>query len=167
MRGRDPFGLYAGVGGALLVKTLLLSVVVVVRGPLLYWYRFWTDVSFRDVYVTLSFAAFLWLFWVTYVVMRAGYGCGRIRAVGRVLVAVAVPVIALAALLQWSGLEAALTTFNDQMALLPLGLSRILGITVHLGIPAQVPLYLLGFAVMLAGLGLLFGAARRTRPAAR
>ncbi|HQR79425.1 MAG TPA: hypothetical protein PLT68_04320, partial [Actinomycetota bacterium] len=161
IRGRDPFALYAGVGGALLVKTLLLSLVVVIRGPLLYWYRFWTDASFRDVYVTASFAAFLWLFWVTYVVLRTGYGCGRLRALGRVLVAVAVPVIALGALLQGSGLEAALTTFNDQMALLPLGLSRILGITVHLGIPAQLPLYLLGLGAVLAAAGLLLGAARR------
>ena len=33
------------------------------------------------------------------------------------------------------GLERALTAWNDQMALLPWGLSRILGITVYLGIP--------------------------------
>ncbi|MFC7485106.1 hypothetical protein ACFQX7_40615 [Luedemannella flava] len=32
------------------------------------------------------------------------------------------------------GLERALTVWNDQLALLPWGLSRILGITVHLGI---------------------------------
>ncbi|MBK6763156.1 MAG: hypothetical protein IPG68_07685 [Micrococcales bacterium] len=161
VRGRDPFALYAGVGAALLLKTLLLSVVVVVRGPLLYWYRFWTDEQFRTVYVTISFAAFLWLFWVTYVVMRSAYGCGRLRGLGRVLVAVAVPVVALGGLMQWSGLEAALTTFNDQMALLPLGLSRILGITVHLGIPTELPLYLLGFGAVLGLVGLAMGASRR------
>ena len=161
IRGRDPFALYAGVGAALLLKTLLLSAVVVVRGPLLYWYRFWTDEQFRDIYVTLSFAAFLWLFWVVYVLMRSSYECGRLRALGRVLVAVAVPVVVLGGLMQWSGLEAALTTFNDQMALLPLGLSRILGITVHLGIPTELPLYLLGFGVVLGVVGLAMGAGRR------
>ncbi len=166
IRGRDPFALYAGAGAALLLKTALLSVVVMVRGPGLYWYRFWTDEQYRNVYVTLSFALFLWLFWVTYVVMRSAYGLGRARSFGRVLLAIAVPVLGLGALMQVFGLEASLTTFNDQMALLPLGLSRILGITVHLGIPPELPLYVLAFGGLLAVVGLLFGGARRlARPA--
>jgi hypothetical protein len=86
---------------------------------------------------------------------------GRARSFGRVLLAIAIPVLALGALMQVSGLEASLTTFNDQMALLPLGLSRILGITVHLGIPTELPLYVLAFGGLLAVLGLLFGGARR------
>ena len=64
------------------------------------------------------------------------------------------------------GLEAALTTFNDQMALLPMGLSRILGLTVHLGIPTEIPMYLLAVGAILACLGALLGALRRPRPAA-
>ena len=161
VRGRNPFALYAGVGGALLLKTVVLSVVVVVRGPLFYWYRFWTDEQFRTIYVTVSFAAFLWLFWVTYVVMRSAYGCGRLRATGRVLVALGAPLLALGGLMWAFGLESSLTTFNDQMALLPLGLSRILGITVHLGIPTSIPLYLVVLGVVLIALGLVFGAGRR------
>ncbi|MER6592177.1 hypothetical protein ABT214_10045 [Micromonospora purpureochromogenes] len=44
--------------------------------------------------------------------------------------------------------------WNDQMALLPWGLSRILGITVHLGIPAGLPGYaaVAGAALTAAGL---------------
>ena len=163
IRGCDPFALYAAVGGALLLKTVLLSAVAVVRGPLFYWYQFWVDEQFRTLYVTFSFAAFLWLFWVTYVVMRSAYGCGRLRGIGRVLLSVAVPMLALGSLMQISGLEAALTTFNDQMALLPLGLSRILGITVHLGIPTSIPSYLMVVAAVLGVIGLLCGAGRRTR----
>ncbi len=78
--------------------------------------------------------------------------------------AVAVPMIALGALMQWSGLEAALTTFNNQMALLPLGLSKILGLTVHLGIPTEIPLYLLVLGLMLAAVGFVMGAGRRPMP---
>lgn len=161
VRGRDPFPLYAALGGAFLLKTVLLSLVVVLRGPLFYWYRFWTDETYRTVYVTLSVAAFLWLFWVTYVVLRAPYGLGRRASLGRVLIGVAAPVLGLGALMQVSGLETALTTFNNQMALLPLGLSRILGITVHLGIPTSIPLYLLVLGAVLAVVGLLLGAWRR------
>jgi hypothetical protein len=154
------------VGGALLAKTLLLSAVTVTRGPLGYWYRMWTDDQWRTVYATVSVAAFLWLFLVTYAVLRTSYGRTRPRALGLVLVGVAAPMVALGALMAWSGLEAALTTFNDQMALLPLGLSRILGITVHLGIPTEIPAYLVAAGAVLALVGLVLGAARRsTTPA--
>ena len=88
-------------------------------------------------------------------------GWGRLAALGRVLVGVAVPMVALGALMMWSGLESALTTFNDQMALLPLGLSRILGITVHLGIPTEIPLYLVIAGAGLALIGFVLGAARK------
>ena len=67
------------------------------------------------------------------------------------------------------GLEAALTAWNDEMALLPWGLSRILGISVYLDIPADtawwaaiagVVLVVVGAAVV--ALGALVGRARRS-----
>jgi hypothetical protein len=157
----DAFALYAAAGGALLARTALLSAITVGRGPLGYWYRMWTDEQWRTVYTTVAVAGFLWLFLVTYAVLRTCYGRTRPRALGLVLLGIAAPMVALGALTAWSGLEAALTTFNDQMALLPLGLSRILGITVHLGIPTELPLYLLAAGVVLALAGLLLGATRR------
>jgi hypothetical protein len=161
LRADDAFGLYAGVGGALLLKTALLSAAVVSRGPLSYWYRYWTDEQWRKVYVTLSFVAFLWLFWVTYVVLRSAYGYGRSRSLGRVLMAVGAPMIGLGGVMMWSGLESALTTFNNQMALLPLGLSKILGITVHLGIPTDIPRYLFVAGGVVVAIGLALGATRK------
>lgn len=161
LRRVDAFALYAGVGGALLVKTALLCAVTVARGPLGHWYRMWTDETWRTVHTTLAVAAFLWLFFVTYAVLRTSYSGTRRRALGLVLVGIAVPTLGLGALMAAAGLEAALTTFNDQMALLPLGLSRILGITVHLGIPTEIPVYVLLAGGILAGAGLLLGAARR------
>ena len=44
------------------------------------------------------------------------------------------------------GLERALTAWNDQVGLLPWGLSRILGITVYLGIPADTAWWAAGWA---------------------
>ncbi len=165
LRRVDGFALYAAAGGALLVKTLLLGAVTVLRGPLSYWYRFWTDEQWRTIYFTLTIAAFLWLFLVTYAVLRTSYGRTRPRSVGLVLMGVAVPMLVLGGLMTASGLESALTTFNDQMAVLPMGLSRILGITVHLGIPTEIPVYVLAVGGLLAVVGLLLGAARRTRTA--
>ena len=47
--------------------------------------------------------------------------------------------LALGGLLGAVGLEDALTVWNDQMALLPWGMARILGITTFLGIPTDLP----------------------------
>ena len=49
------------------------------------------------------------------------------------------------------GLERALTAWNDQVGLLPWGLSRILGITVYLGIPADTAWWAAGFGAVLLG----------------
>ena len=61
------------------------------------------------------------------------------------------------------GLEQALTVWNDQLALLPWGLSRILGITVYLGIPAETPWWIaaVGAIGLLAGLALAVPTRRR------
>jgi hypothetical protein len=74
----------------------------------------------------------------------------------------------LAGLVAVIGLERALTIWNDQMALLPWGLSRILGITVYLGIPAYLPAVALVFGGVLAvaGAGLTWLGTVRTRRAA-
>jgi len=47
----------------------------------------------------------------------------------------------------------ALTVWNDQLTLLPWGLSRILGITVHLGIPPALPLVATAIGATLAAAG--------------
>ena len=59
------------------------------------------------------------------------------------------------------GLERALTIWNDQMALLPWGLSRILGITVYLGIPPSSAgvLAVVGLVVAAVGVALALLAA--------
>ncbi|GAB3959562.1 hypothetical protein GCM10027614_79300 [Micromonospora vulcania] len=63
------------------------------------------------------------------------------------------------------GLERALTVWNDQLALLPWGLSRILGITVYLGVPTQLPAYTAAAGIALAAAGLLLSLGRHRRSA--
>jgi hypothetical protein len=83
----------------------------------------------------------------------------RRQAAGRVLLGAGILLAALGGLLALLGLEQALTVWNDQLALLPWGLHRILGITVYLEIPADLPLYVVaagGVAIVLgAGLAWL------------
>jgi hypothetical protein len=139
LRGRDPFALWAVIGGVALVRSALLLAVLAVRGPGLLWLRFWTAGTPRSVYVVVAVAAFGWLFAATVLVLRHRYGLLRRRALGVTFAAAGVPLAVLGGLVATVGLERALTAWNDDLALLPWGLSRILGITVYLGIPAWLP----------------------------
>lgn len=164
---RDPFHLWAALGGVALLRSVLLLAALAGRGPGGYWFAFWTAPGLRAAYVTVAFAAFCWLFVVVAVVLRDRYGLRRRSAVGLTLTAGGVPLGVLSALVSMAGLERALTVWNDQLALLPWGLSRILGITVYLGIPAHLPVYTAaaGTAVTAAGLLLSLGRPRpRRRP---
>ncbi|GAA3193864.1 hypothetical protein GCM10010468_03370 [Actinocorallia longicatena] len=153
VRGRDPFALAAAVGGAVLLRVGLLLAALSVRGPGRYWYGFWIRPGERSVYISLAFAAFCWVFVVAALVLRTAYGAGARRAAGGVLTALGVPLLLLGSLVAGLGLERCLTWWNDQMALLPWGLSRILGITTYLGIPTILPtaVAVLGGALVLAG----------------
>jgi len=154
VKGADPFRLWLAVGSAVVLRTAILLVALASRGPGRYWFAFWTSPRLREVSITVAFAAFLWTFVAVYRALR-GDGLNRRRSAGRVLVV-------LGAVLSAVGLERALTAWNDEMALLPWGLSRILGITVFLDIPPSLPQFvsLAGGLLFLAGV-LLTGLDRR------
>ncbi|MEV0719732.1 glycoside hydrolase family 20 zincin-like fold domain-containing protein [Asanoa sp. NPDC050611] len=141
---------WAVIGGVALLRSALVLAVLAVRGPGHYWLGFWTAPTARALYITVAFAAFGWLFVAT----GMAYGTRRtIIAAGTTLAILAAAVAAI-------GLEDALTTWNDQLALLPWGLSRILGITVYLGIPTNLP----AIAAAAGAVAAIAAALRRRRP---
>jgi hypothetical protein len=154
-RERSPLTLLAAVNGPLLLGTSLLLAVVAVRGPLFFWYGFWLRDGFRVLLFTVGAAAFGWLLFVVYTALHRVCGRTAVQALGQTTVAAGAPLLALGTLLQLLGLERALTAINDELAVLPMGLSRILGITTHLGIPLALPLYVIGLGALLCALGLL------------
>lgn len=164
---RDPFHLWAVIGGIALLRTALLLAALALRGPGHYWFVFWTAPGWRAAYVVVAFAAFAWLFAGTALVLRDHYGLLRRRAVGAALATFGAPLAVLSAVVAAIGLERALTIWNDQLALLPWGLSRILGITVYLGIPTSLPLFtgLAGLLLVAAGALLSLGRRPPRRPA--
>ncbi|GIG22284.1 hypothetical protein Cch01nite_30080 [Cellulomonas chitinilytica] len=153
VRRRDPFHLWAALGGVVLLRAVVLLVALAVRGPGRYWFAFWTDPTSRTAYVTVAFAAFCWLFVVVALVLRRAYGMRPARALGATAVVGGLTLAVVAGAVAGIGLERALTVWNDQMALLPWGLSRILGITVYLGIPASLPTALAVVGLVVAGTG--------------
>jgi hypothetical protein len=132
---RPAWPVLAAIGGAAMLRTALLLAVLSSTGPGGYWFDFWTDPVGRSAYITIAFAAFGW------VVVAAGWALaaqlGARRAVGALVTAIGAVLAVFGVLIGAIGLEAALTTWNDEMGLLPWGLSRILGITVYLDIPAD------------------------------
>ncbi|SBT42944.1 Glycosyl hydrolase family 67 C-terminus [Micromonospora auratinigra] len=163
---REPFHLWAVLGGVALLRSALLLAALAGRGPGRYWFLFWTAPGRRAAYLVLAVAAFCWLFVATAVVLRDRYGATRRRAVGHLLTAVGVPLAGLAGLVAAVGAERALTVWNDQLALLPWGLSRILGITVYLGVPASLPGVAALVGVTMAATGFVLSARRRRAGAA-
>nr|WP_260173327.1 hypothetical protein [Nocardioides albus] len=153
---RDAFALWTVLGAVVLVRSVILMAALVNRGPGRYWYLFWAEPGPRTFYITVAFAGFGLLFLATALALRSAYGLTRRGAVGRVLIAAGVPLVVGGTGVALMGTERALTVWNDQMALIPWGLSRILGITVHLGIPTSLPWFAVacGAAAALAGLAL-------------
>ncbi|GAA4251460.1 hypothetical protein [Dactylosporangium darangshiense] len=160
---RDSFHLWAAIGGVALLRTVILLAALATRGPGGYWFAFWTDPVRRSAYICVAFAAFAWLFVAVALVLRDRYSLPRRRTAAVLLTAVGVPLALLGGLVAAVGLERALTVWNDQMALLPWGLSRILGITVYLGIPTYLPTAAALFGVALTALAALLSLRRRPR----
>ncbi|GGM62972.1 hypothetical protein ACFFX1_42600 [Dactylosporangium sucinum] len=158
---RDPFHLWAAIGGVALLRTALLLAALALRGPGHYWFVFWTEPGWRAAYVVVAFAAFAWLFVATALVLRDRYGLPLRRVVGAALATFGAPLAVLSAVVSAIGLERALTVWNDQLALLPWGLSRMLGITVYLGIPPSLPLFTALAGLLLAVAGALLSLGRR------
>ncbi|BCJ48333.1 hypothetical protein GCM10010168_77410 [Actinoplanes ianthinogenes] len=163
---RDPYALWTVLGGVALSRSALLLGVLAVRGPGHYWLGFWANPGARSAYVTIGFALFLWLFVATGSVLRTRYAWSRRRVTAALLLATGVPVLALGVLLWTAGLEQCLTVWNDQMALLPWGLHRILGIVTYLDIPPELPLWVTAAGAVLTVLGAAGAHRSWRRPAA-
>ena len=138
----SPWPVVAAVGGAVLLRVLLLLAVLAVRGPGGYWFAFWTEPAQRTAYVVVSFVLFGWV--LAAAAWALADQSGGLRMAAFTLGVIGGSLTAVGLLLAVVGLEDALTVWNDQLALLPWGLSRILGITTYLGIPVALPAWLAG-----------------------
>ncbi|MFT3715316.1 MAG: hypothetical protein QM774_05005 [Gordonia sp. (in: high G+C Gram-positive bacteria)] len=165
VRKRSVWTVIAVVGGVAVLRCVLVLFALSWTGPGGYWFAFWTEPAHRAAYITVAVALYAWTFVAVGWALAARWG--RRRATGLVLAAAGTGLAVPAAVVAAVGLERVLTAWNDQMGLLPWGLSRILGITVYLGIPPALPLYAVvaGAVLLVVGavLALPFGARRTTR----
>lgn len=155
-RGTDRRSWVLVLAGFVLARVLLLCAALAPHGPGGYWYTFWTRPTARSAYVVVA---------VALTVLMLAFVARACRRPGAVAVAAGTAVAVPAAGVALIGLESALTVWNDQLALLPWGLARILGITEHLGIPTALPHVVALAGVVVAVLGAAIPAllTRRTR----
>ncbi|MBL0749161.1 hypothetical protein [Nocardioides baculatus] len=151
------------VGGAVVLRSLLLLAVLAWRGPGGYWFSFWAEPRVRTAYVVVALVLAGWV--LAALLWSLAAQVGRRRATALVIGTVGAVLLALGGLLATVGLEDALTVWNDQLALLPWGMARILGITTFLGIPTALPTWILltGGALLLSASALGLPGPRTTK----
>jgi hypothetical protein len=150
----------ASFSAPLLIAMLLPLAVMAVRGPGYFWFQFWTSDVFRMAVIVITVGVWVWFFGVQYASMRRS-GRPRFAATGYLLLTVGLPLVLIGGTMYAVGLERALTVINDELVILPLGLSRILGISTHLNIPLYLPASILSIGALAASGGVaLIGASR-------
>lgn len=145
----------------LVILPLLVSCV---RGPMLFWYLFWTSEYFRLFFFSIFILCFLWTYYILFH-SRIIFKMNRLRAGAILFLIQGIQLVVGAVIILCVGFEKILTEFNDEMLILPGGLSRILGITTHLNIPIQLPVWVMyaGISLSLIGIGLLLIEKRKLR----
>jgi hypothetical protein len=149
------FFLLAAVAAPLLCCTFLCMSVVALRGPLFFWYLFWISPTFRFVFVALAGACLVWTAISLFQTSRRVYKLSILSASGNIFVALGAVCVIHGLLVGALGFEEILTTLNNEMAVLPLSLSKVLGITTHLNIDPHAPFHLSAFGCFIGTCGWL------------
>ncbi|MHA2251172.1 MAG: hypothetical protein ACXAD7_12485 [Candidatus Kariarchaeaceae archaeon] len=137
--------------------TIYLMFVIIIflslRGPILFWYLFWVNPTFRTCFLIVFFVLIFWQFLVIYSIVKTSSSLKSLLISSKVLIQFGVWWLILGILMGISSLETSLTTLNKELLLIPFALSDILGITVHLDIPQAVPTYLsiIGLFIIIIG----------------
>jgi hypothetical protein len=154
----------ATFGGGLLIASIFPLIVVGVRGPLFFWYEFWTSDTFRIVAGIVGTASVGWVI-IGLLAVELQHNRMTAGVLGHIAILASAPMLLTGLASYFIGLERALTLVNDQLVILPLGLSRILGITTHLNIPTTLPrdLTIIGVLLLVAGAAAMLTELRRPR----
>lgn len=142
------------LGPKLVILALILSAVAV-RGPVYFWYLVWVSDPFKLILLSLLVMLIFRKFQV-YIILARRWGRRNLAAsVAMVFMVLGFQLLVAGVALQLVGLEESLTALNNELLVLPGGLSKIMGITTHLGIPPEVPGWIIGGASVIALTSLL------------
>jgi hypothetical protein len=132
-----------------------IAALIAVRGSGYFWYQLWVSDLFRMIFFSI-FVMLIFRKFHIYILM--GKKLGRRNSAGSaalVFMVFGIQLLVAGVSLQLFGLEESLTALNNELLVLPGGLSKIMGITTHLGIPLQLPVWIILFASILTALSFL------------
>jgi len=125
---------------------VFILIIVAIRGPGYFWYQIWVSDLFKMIFLSLYFMLLFRKFQV-YVIMGRKWGHRKnAGSIGMVLFAFGIQLLLAGLALRFFGLEKSLTAINNELLVLPGGLSKIMGITTPLGIPLELPVWIIFFA---------------------
>lgn len=158
---RSPWPVLAAVAGVIVLRCALTLTAVSFAGPGGYAEVFWTDPLRRAGYIGVAVALYIWMLVAAGWAMTAGMG--HRRAAGVVLAAAGAGLAVPAAVVGAAGLERALTMWNDQLGLVPWGLSRFLKVADRLEVPASAPWFVFALALAVTAVGVALAVVPRRR----
>lgn len=163
LNGRGRGKAASSLAAWLMLWSAVPIVPVAVRGPLYLWLRLWTSANFRVALIAANVVVGLWGLWSLYRTQRVLSGRPWWAVLGVLMCCLGVTLQAMGAVPLLAGLEWAVTVLNNELAVLPLGLSLILGITTHLDIPAILPgaMVAVGTGLLLLGALLVYSVSLR------
>lgn len=130
----------------LLVMAFIL-LIIAVRGPFYFWYLMWVSDLFRTLFLSL-FLMFLFRKFQIYLILGRQWHQGKGSAsFASVFLALGIQLFLAGIALQFFGLEQCLTTLNNDLLVLPDGLLKSMGITTQLGVPLELPIRIIYFAL--------------------
>jgi hypothetical protein len=150
------------MGPKLLILVVMLSFVAY-RGPMFFWYMVWTSDLFRILFFTVFIALIFRRIQLNIIAVKRWSERNYSGAAGLVFMFMGIQLLIAGIVMHFTGLERCLALINDELLILPGGLSRILGITTHLGIPTGLPLWIIWFSSVLAVTGSIFFILNRKR----
>ena len=148
---------------ALLALSLLLfpMIAITFHGSPSFWLPFWTSENFRTAFFMVWVLIAGWIYfrlWLEFKQLQNGF-----QAVGKVLILQGMMFIIGGGIIWLIGIEQMLTFLNDELLILPGGLSRIMGITTHLDIPLSLPDWVVYLGLLCFGIGIIFVFGGRTK----
>ncbi len=152
--GRDLFKIVVSLMAPKMIIMVALLFMVAIRGPIYFWYNIWVSEMFKLIFLSV-FVMLIFRKFQIYVVM--GRKWSRRNAAGSVASVCFVlgfQLLLVGLALHFFGIEESLAAFNDDLLVLPGGLSRFGGITTHLGIPAGLPVWTICFSLGLTAISL-------------
>ena len=154
-RGRDYGRILITIMAPKLIIVVLLLALVAVRGPMFFWYQFWVSALFKSIFIIAFILLLFRKFQIYFILGRKWSHRNNPGSVSQVFLVWGIQLLLVGLALEFFGLEESLTALNNELLLLPGGLSKIMGITTHLGIPLQLPLWIIYIAGGISGLSFI------------